>query len=99
MSFCEECGSEMLREDVEYCSECGESFCSSCIDEHELEDHNQHCYSCKKKLEIDPPCPICHHEFCEGCISTHVGLCRADEDIHLGIQPTLYAFVFEDGKL
>lgn len=97
--FCSDCG-DVLFEDGEYCLECDEGpFCSSCMSFHEDEAHSPHCYGCGVKLEIDPPCPVCHHEFCECCISTHVEQCQQKEDIRLGVQPTLYHFMFQDGVI
>lgn len=95
--FCEACGDELF-DDGEFCFDCDEGpFCFDCLSRHEDDVHSPHCHACGVKLEVDPPCPICHNEFCEGCISTHVELCQRKEDIHIGLQPTLYHFIFQDG--
>lgn len=97
--FCEDCGDELFS-DGEFCFICDDGpFCVCCMGDHENHAHAPKCRACGKELEIDPPCPICHREFCEGCISTHVELCRQNEDIHMGLQPTLYHFMFQDGLI
>lgn len=94
---CAGCGDDLF-DDGEDCLICDEGpFCWDCLKDHEADEHTPKCHACGVKLEVDPPCPICHQEFCEGCISGHVALCQQKEDIHTGVQPTLYSFIFEDG--
>lgn len=97
--YCADCGDDLdFDDDGDYCWECGDGpFCSSCLLDHEENVHPPKCTACGKVLEIDPPCPICHREFCDDCVSGHVRLCQANEDRHLGLQPTLFHFIFEDG--
>jgi len=72
---CMECGETKKISELFDCEFCGEPICQGCEVEHYLVSCDgvmEVCHLCGIELEVDPVCPCCGANFCDGCFKPHV---------------------------